>query len=287
MKKFFIFLTLIMLVLFFAGCSAEPSEPVVPESEISSETEEVSEPEESIKVPMEPVETPEETLEPEEISEEPSEPEDKIDPHSFISFEEISALGLYPIWMKPNTVIIYDENGEPEIIQGGELTEEDCAKDEMYSEIGFIELNDKTYKIRPNTKAEYYNDGLIQNIYYRWPDGSYNLSPFSQTENAKITYYATAEDFENGKGETAVMSEIQCHSVFWIADGINLLPESTSKPMDFPRFEITFTYIGTDHCIYVDANNVFTSTMVGDGNYVSVLGENHFSKVGELFNRAK
>ena len=275
MKKFLVFFILIMLVLFFVGCSSEPVEPEIPESEPLLE--ETSEPEEPVETPIEPEETPEK----------PSEPEDKIDPHSFISFEEISALGLYPIWMKPNTIIIYNENGKPEIIQGGELTEEDCAEDEMYSEIGFIEPEDKTYKIRPNTKAEYYKDGLIQNIYYLWPDGSYNLSPLSQTENAKITYYATAEDFENGKGETAVMSESQCHSVFWIADGMNLLPENTSKPMDFPRFEITFTYLGIDHCIYVDANNIFTSTMVGNGNYASSITEDHFSKVEELFNKAK
>ena len=156
MKKFIATLIFAILVIcLLSGCSAEPSEPVAPEKEVVSEVaEEIPEPEEVVEAP----------IKPEEISEEPSEPEEKIDPHSFISFEEISALGLYPIWMKPNTVIIYDENGKPEIIQGGELTEEDCAKDEMYSEIGFIEPKDKTYKIRPNTKAEYYKDGFIQNI---------------------------------------------------------------------------------------------------------------------------
>lgn len=267
-----------MLVLFFTGCSAEPSEPIVPENEENLEIpEETSKPEETAETPSEP----------EEITEEPTEPEDKIDPHSFISFEEISSLGLYPIWMKPNTIIIYDENGRPEIIQGGALTEEDCIGNEMYYEIGFVELHDKTYKIRPNTKAEYYKDGLIQNIYYLWPDGSYNLSPLSQTENAQITYYETLEDFENKNGETAFMSESQGHSVFWIFYDMNLLPESTSKPMDFPRYEITFTYLDVDHCIYIDSSNVFTSTMLGNGNYISSLEENHFSKVEELFNKAK
>lgn len=213
--------------------------------------------------------------------------EEHVDPKTFMTFEEITSFGCYPVWMKPNTVIVYDENGNPEIIEGGVLTEEDCAKDEMYSEIGFIELNDKTYRIKPNTKVEYFKDGFIQNIYFRWPDGSYNLSPLSQTENAKITYYATIEDWENKSGETVVLSEYQCHSVFWIFDGMNLLPESTSKPMDFPRYEITFTYVGTEHCIYVDSNNVFTFTMLGGGNYVSTFNEDHFSKTEELFNEAK
>ncbi len=212
---------------------------------------------------------------------------EKIDPKAFITFEEITALGCYPVWMQPNTTIIYDENGKPEIIEGGVLTEEDCAENEMYSEIGFIYPNDKIYRIKPNTKVEYFKDGFIQNIYFRWPDGSYNLSPLSQTENAKITYYATIEDWENESGETVVLSEDQCHSVFWIFDDMNLLPESTSKPMDFPRYKITFTYVGTEHCIYVDANNVFTSTMLDGGNYVSTFDENHFSKTEKLFNEAE
>ena len=211
------------------------------------------------------------------------EPSEKIDPKSFISFEEITALGCYPVWMKPNTTIIYDENGNPEIIEGGVLTEDDCAGNEMYSEIGFIYPDDKTYRIKPNTKVEYFKDGFLQNIYFRWPDGSYNLSPLSQTENAKITYYATIEDWENESGKTVVLSEDQCHSVFWIFDDMNLLPESTSKPMDFPRYKITFTYVGTEHCIYVDANNIFTSTMLDGGNYVSTFDENHFSKTEKLF----
>ena len=276
LKKFVAVLILaILFIIAFSGCSDEHPKAEIPESEVVFE--ESFESEDIIEEPAETEETFEENVEPEE----------KIDPHSFISFEEISALGLYPIWMKPNTVIIYDENGNPEIIEGGELTEEDCIGNEMYYEIGFVNLRDKTYKIRPNTKVEYYKDGLMQNIYFLWPDGSYNLSPLSQTENAKITYYATIEDWENKSGETVVLSESQCHSVFWIAYGMNLLPKSTSKPMDFPRYEITFTYIGTDHCIYVDANNVFSSTMVGGGNYISSLDENHFSKVEELFNSTK
>ena len=278
MKKLFaILITAVLLVSAFAGCSGEPREPEVPEKEqISEESSEETYESSSSSEVSEP-----------EIIEEPTEPEEKIDPKAFMTFEEISSLGYYPLWMKPNTVIIYDENGNPEIIEGGVLTEEDCSKDEMYSEVGFIELNDKNLRIRPNTKVEYFKDGFIQNIYFLWPDGNYNLSPLSQTENAKITYYATIEDWENESGETVVLSESQCHSVFWIFDEMNLLPENTSKPMDFPRYKITFTYIGSEHCIYVDKNNVFTSTMLEGGNYVSTFDEDHFSKTEELFNKAK
>ena len=79
------------------------------------------------------------------------------------------------------------------------------------------------------------------------------------------------------------MDENQCHSVFWLADKLSLLPESTSKPMDFPRYKITFTYVGTEHCIYIDENNVFTSTMLEGGNYISNLDKDHFASVSALF----
>ena len=157
----------------------------------------------------------------------------------------------------------------------------------IYSGVHFVELNDKTFRIKPNTKVEYYKDGFIQNIYFLWPDGSYNLSPLSKTENAKITYYASIDDWENESGKTVVLSESRCHSVFWISDGMNLLPESTSKPMDFPRYKITFTYVGTEHCILADKNNVFSSTMLEGGNYVSAFGDDHFSEIEKLFNEAQ
>ncbi len=268
-EKIFAFVLALVIAFSLCACGSEIENPEEPHSEPEVSVEESSEPE----VPEEPETEPE--------------PEEKIDPKSFMTFEEITALGCYPVWMKPYTVIIYDENGNPEIIEGGVLTEEDCAEDEMYSEIGFIHLNDKTFRIKPNTKVEYFKDGFIQNIYFLWPDGSYNLSPFSQTENAEITYYATIEDWENESGETVVMNENQCHSVFWIFSGMNLLPESTSRPMDFPRYKITFTYVGTEYCICVDLNNIFTSTMLEGGNYVSAFEEDHFSKVKELFNAAK
>lgn len=193
MKNFLVFILALILAFALCACKNETECPAEPEKTVLPENETISEISEEVSEPNTP--------------EKPSEPEEKIDPKSFMTFEEITSLGCYPIWMKPNTVIIYDKNGNPEIIEGGVLTEEDCAEDETYSEIGFIELNSKTYRIRPNTKVEYYKDGFIQNIYFLWPDGSYNLSPLSQTENAKITYYENIDEYENKSGETIFLNK--------------------------------------------------------------------------------
>ena len=102
LKKFFIFLILSALVLFFAGCLEEHGEPVVSEDEINSG-----------------------------VSEEPSEqektPEEIAEACGYMSFKEITAAGYYPDWMQPHTIIIYDENGIPEIAEGGELLPENLV----------------------------------------------------------------------------------------------------------------------------------------------------------------
>lgn len=90
-------------------------------------------------------------------------------------FEEITAEGYYPNWMQPNTVIVYDENGAAEIAEGGELALEELVGRDDIAAVGFSTVGDEEMKIEPNTKVEYDLHGFIQNIYYLWPDGTYNL----------------------------------------------------------------------------------------------------------------
>ena len=91
-----------------------------------------------------------------------------------MSFEEITDAGYYPLWMQPHTIIIYDENGIPEIVEGAELLPEDLVGRAEFESMSFTRFSGDM-KIEPNTKAEYDLYGFIQNIYHLWPDGSYNL----------------------------------------------------------------------------------------------------------------
>lgn len=162
LKKLFAILISAALLLFLTGCANEPQEPEVPENEPISE--EPSEPE----VSEESEDIPEELSEPEKT------PEEIAETCGYMSFEEITAAGYYPDWMQPHTIIIYDENGVPEITEGGELSPEDLVGRPEFDVMPFIQFSEEM-KIEPNTKAEYDLHGFIQNIYHLWPDGNYNL----------------------------------------------------------------------------------------------------------------
>lgn len=157
--KFFKILIVLALFLAISGCSVEIRNP----QETSGN--EIFLPESS--VPEEPQEPP--------LSEASNPAEEK---HEFMSFEDITAAGYYPLYMQPHTHIIYDENCVPTIIQGGVITEEDTSGRDEFEELGYL----CEYTIEPNTKAEYDLWGCIQNICFLWPDGSYNLSPFEGWE---------------------------------------------------------------------------------------------------------
>ena len=180
MKNFLVFILALILAFALCACEnetecpAEPEKPVLPENETISEiSEEVSKP----NTPEKPSE-PEVPEEPEVIPEEPSEPEktpeEIAENCGYMTFEEITAAGYYPDWMQPHTIIIYDENGVPEITEGAELTPEDLVDRPEFDAMPFIQFSEEM-KIEPNTTAEYDLHGFIQNIYHLWPDGNYNL----------------------------------------------------------------------------------------------------------------
>lgn len=151
LKKFAVLALAALMIVTFAACSNNAEVQSEPESSSKS-----SQPEESSDTQAS------KTLE--EFAEE----------IGYMTLEEITAAGYYPDWMQPHTYIVYDENCVPEIIAGGELTIEDAMNMEEFPTMDFCQFDDEM-KIEPNTKAEYDLHGFIQNIYHRWPDGSYNL----------------------------------------------------------------------------------------------------------------
>lgn len=269
LKKVLSFLAAFALIFTFYGCSPEAG------------TTEENLPEEVLKP---------ENLEPEDPKEtKPAEEpvfDEKTDDFQYMSFEEITNLGYYPLWMQPHTYIIYDEKGLPEITEGGVLLEEDTAGREDIRSIGYIDTgDDEIFRIQPNTKLEYDLHGFIQNIYYLWPDGNYNLSPpFYDIEAVEITYYEDIKDFGQEKGKKLILSEVQYFDIYMLAEKMKVRAENTGIPMDFPRYEITFINGETEHHISIDINNIFASTLIGNGNYISALDIDYFSKVEEIFN---
>jgi hypothetical protein len=89
---------------------------------------------------------------------------------------EASEKVCIPLWMQPNTVIIYDNNLNYTIIEGGELSEADLIGRDDIASIG---LTDPELLAKPNTKVAYEQHGFFQNIYYLIPGtkDEYRLSP--------------------------------------------------------------------------------------------------------------
>lgn len=70
-----------------------------------------------------------------------------------------------PVWMQPNTVIIYDDALNYTVVCGGELTPADMVG---RADIAAAGATEATYELiaAPNIKVEYDLHGFIQNIYY-------------------------------------------------------------------------------------------------------------------------
>ena len=208
----------------------------------------------------------------------------------YMTLEEITAAGYYPSWMQPGSYIVYDNGGVPAITEGGELLPEDLLGRPEFEVMPFTSIgsDDPFMEIFPNTKAEYDLHGFIQNIYYLWPDGSYNLSPpFHNLEYAEITYYDKPAELENNGGQTVVLNEVQYFDIYMLAEKMKITKEESEVSLDFPCYEIKFINEGTEHRIFSDINNTFSSTLLDEKNYVNLLNRDYFLEAKEIFNTAQ
>lgn len=89
-----------------------------------------------------------------------------------------------PLWMEPNSVIIYDANGNPTVIEGEYLSAEDIVGRDDIAAVGLTD-NSPDMIVTPNTKVEYDMHGFIQNIYYLTP-GTTNQYQLSNPMRSRI-----------------------------------------------------------------------------------------------------
>lgn len=107
-----------------------------------------------------------------------------------------------PLWMKPYSVIIYDENLNYTVVQGGELTPEEIAQSEEIAVIGYEDHSDDMLAY-PNIKAEYDLHGFIQNIYYRVPG---TTDQYQLSDPADNVYFFVGE-WHDDMGSELVISK--------------------------------------------------------------------------------
>ena len=178
----------------------------------------------------------------------------------YMTFAEITAAGYYPDWMQPNSSISYDENGVPTITAGGELLPEDLVgRPEFSGKIPFTSAGSGivTMMIQPNTMAEYDLHGFIQNIYYLWPDGNYNLSPPEQEKGKFIT--------------DAVLA------FYWPCESRTISASSNSRP-GHKGIDIA---TGTGADVFAAAGGVVTVAGTDEnlGNYIIISHDYEYSTV--------
>ena len=178
----------------------------------------------------------------------------------YMTFAEITAAGYYPDWMQPNSSISYDENGVPTITAGGELLPEDLVgRPEFSGKIPFTSAGSGivTMMIQPNTMAEYDLHGFIQNIYYLWPDGNYNLSQPEQEKGKFIT--------------DAVLA------FYWPCESRTISASSNSRP-GHKGIDIA---TGTGADVFAAAGGVVTVAGTDEnlGNYIIISHDYEYSTV--------
>ena len=180
----------------------------------------------------------------------------------YMTLEEITAAGYYPDWMQPHTKIVYDENKVPKITEGGELSPEDLVgrpefiggEPMPFTSVG---IEDPFFMIQPNTMAEYDLHGFIQNIYFLWPDGNYNLSPPEQEKDKFIT--------------DAVLA------FYWPCESRTISASSNSRP-GHKGIDIA---TGTGADVFAAAGGVVTVAGTDEklGNYIIISHDYEYSTV--------
>ena len=180
----------------------------------------------------------------------------------YMTLEEITAAGYYPDWVQPHTKIVYDENKVPKITEGGELSPEDLVgrpefiggEPMPFTSVG---IEDPFFMIQPNTMAEYDLHGFIQNIYFLWPDGNYNLSPPEQEKDKFIT--------------DAVLA------FYWPCESRTISASSNSRP-GHKGIDIA---TGTGADVFAAAGGVVTVAGTDEklGNYIIISHDYEYSTV--------
>lgn len=112
-----------------------------------------------------------------------------------------------------------------------------------------------------------------------------NYDPNDITD-IKITFCSDYEQYENKTGNTVSISSDKAETIASLAEKITENGKSTTKPMDMPRYEISFISGGKEHTIYVDYQNTFAATFLERGNYFCLSDYDYYSEIYSIYKEA-
>lgn len=119
-----------------------------------------------------------------------------------------------PTWMEAGSVIVYDEDLNCTIVEGGELDAGDIARRDDIAEVG-LKSRDEEMLASPNTKVEYDSHGFNQNVYYLVPgtedeyqlSGAFRARKGSGVMAAGTSYtYGSYKNYDTGKTQSCKLT---------------------------------------------------------------------------------
>ncbi len=118
-----------------------------------------------------------------------------------------------PTWMQPNSVIIYDDELNYEVIEGGKLEDQEMTNRADIKAVGESDYSDEMLA-EPNTKVVYDQHGFIQNVYKLVP-GTKDVYQLSVPSKARVKSgilkagesitYGQYYNYDTGKNQKCVL----------------------------------------------------------------------------------
>lgn len=187
-----------------------------------------------------------------------------------------TAEGYYPLRMMDNSVIVYDGEGKPTVVEGGYLTPEEIEKKDPVTSTA------KYMRIQPNTKVEYNSQGLFMNILFEIPAGSGNYQEEPDIPPRKLGECDKPEAVFNGTlkdAESLVKVEVQLGDdyLFTVEDPEKIVPlgEMFANATLIPYTPKTYNFTATIHFIYEDGT--ITSVPSDLGAYLCYMDDNYYN----------
>lgn len=133
----------------------------------------------------------------------------------FANANEIDESLYIPLWMEPNSVVKYDANANPIVLEGGFLSSEEIENNADIQEIGYVDPR-PILLITPNIKVEYDQYGFMQNIYYLIPGttSEYQLSNPNKPRADSGMHILDLGSYTYGRYKNPYTGEYQYNTLF-------------------------------------------------------------------------
>lgn len=103
-------------------------------------------------------------------------------------------------------------------------------------------------------------------------------------ENVKVVYYADFDEYSKTSNSTLTVGDAEAlQDLFDLIVSCRDNAKSTTKPIGFPRYYITFEECEEEHSFTIDVESVYATDYLGNGNYITPESSDLFSSFSNLF----